>query len=279
MSRPFPLRCLQISLSAVCSKKRNAQEKKESVLHSLDSSRRVLNEISKTHLNVNSLELRNNVGKSTSLVDGARRHLLLGDDSVGDGDPVIVLSEGRSLMNETSSRILGDVGIADDSESSVFELRMSEKGGGRGKTRVRSARLVSHDRDSSRSTLERRSAHRVHLPHPHLKQKRKEKNNLTHLLNKVIEQRLVPPTLHVLSQKASNLLPLRLILPLGILVQRLEQILVNDEVLISLDVVDLEVSEVGVNANGQVGREGPRSGGPGEEGGGRVVDEGEGDGD
>jgi len=54
---------------------------------------------------------------------------------------------------------------------------------------------------------------------------------------------------------------------------------VDDEVLISLDVVNFEVGEVGVNADGQVGRKGPRSGGPGEEGGGGVVDEGEGDGD
>jgi hypothetical protein len=54
---------------------------------------------------------------------------------------------------------------------------------------------------------------------------------------------------------------------------------VDDKVDVLLDVLDLEVGEVRVDADGQVGREGPGGGGPGEEGGRRVVDEGEGDGD
>lgn len=53
----------------------------------------------------------------------------------------------------------------------------------------------------------------------------------------------------------------------------------DDEVLVLLNVVDLEVGEVGVDADGQVGREGPRGGGPGEEGGGGVVNERERNGD
>jgi hypothetical protein len=54
---------------------------------------------------------------------------------------------------------------------------------------------------------------------------------------------------------------------------------VDDEVLIALDVVDLEVRELGMGADGEVGRERPGGRRPDEERGRRVVDEREGDDD
>ena len=90
----------------------------------------------------------------------------------------------------------------------------------------------------------------------------------THLLRKVLEQRDVPPPLHIRALKRPELLELRL---LGILVQSLEETLIQDEVLVTLLVVDFDIGEVRVYAEGEVGREGPWCGRPGKKGGGAVV--------
>lgn len=62
-------------------------------------------------------------GKSTSLVNGARRNLVIADDTVSDTDSVIVVSPCGSLVDDTGTGIFRDVRIGDNSESSVFELR------------------------------------------------------------------------------------------------------------------------------------------------------------
>lgn len=56
-----------------------------------------------TYLDVLSLVLWYNTGEPTSLVDRTRRHFTLLDQTVLDRNPVIVFSEGRSLVNDTSS--------------------------------------------------------------------------------------------------------------------------------------------------------------------------------
>lgn len=114
-----------MSLSAVCEKKKPS-EVRASVLGFLDAGLECPKRA--THLDVDTLELGNDAGESTGLVDGAGRHLLLGDDSVRDGDPVVVLSEGGRLVDETGSGVLGDVGVADDSEGSVLKLKEERSG-------------------------------------------------------------------------------------------------------------------------------------------------------
>lgn len=75
------------------------------------------------HLDVHPLEIRYLLGEPPSIVNRTRRHLILGDDPVGDGDPVIVLSKRRSLVDDTRPRGGFDVAVADDSVGSVFELK------------------------------------------------------------------------------------------------------------------------------------------------------------
>jgi hypothetical protein len=75
-----------------------------------------------THLDVETLEVGDLVGVDSTLVDGARRHLLLLDDAVEDGDAVIVISEGGSLVNDSGTRVGGNVGVADDPEGTVGVL-------------------------------------------------------------------------------------------------------------------------------------------------------------
>lgn len=73
-------------------------------------------------LNVDALEVRDLVGVLASLVDRAGRSLLLADNAVGDGDAVVILSKGRRLVNETSSRVGCDVFVRDDSEGAILVL-------------------------------------------------------------------------------------------------------------------------------------------------------------
>lgn len=77
------------------------------------------------HLDVHPLEIRYLLGKPPSVVNRTRRHLVLGDDPVGDSDPVIVLSKRRSLVDDTRSRGGFDVAVTYDSVGSVFELARS----------------------------------------------------------------------------------------------------------------------------------------------------------
>jgi hypothetical protein len=75
------------------------------------------------------LEIRNLFGKPPSVVDRTRRHLVLGDDPVGDGDPVIVFTESGGLVDDPGTRGGLDVAVADDSVGSVLKLaRVAESG-------------------------------------------------------------------------------------------------------------------------------------------------------
>jgi hypothetical protein len=64
----------------------------------------------------------------TDLVDGTRWHFVLCDNAVGDGDPVIIFTESRRLVDDTGTRGSLDVWVADHSESLVLELRSRETG-------------------------------------------------------------------------------------------------------------------------------------------------------
>lgn len=78
----------------------------------------------KTHLDIHPLEeLSNLVRVHASLVDRARRHLVLANNLLADRDPVIVLSERRRLVNDSRSRVARHVGVDEDTECTVCELR------------------------------------------------------------------------------------------------------------------------------------------------------------
>jgi hypothetical protein len=192
-------------------------------------------------LHIDTLVLGDLGGKSTSLVNRTRGNLVLGDDLVSETDSIIVLSPGWSLVNDTGTGLFGDIVVGQDSESSVLIL------------------IVSFQAGSSCSP--------------------------TYLLSKVVKHGNVSPSNHILSLEASDLLELGLLLGVGLLssgiflVDGTEQLFEQDKVLSSLEIVDLDVGEVGVDTEGQVGSEGVRCSSPSEKRGGGIVDQGERDGD
>jgi hypothetical protein len=169
---------------------------------------------------------------------------------MGNGDAVIVLTERRRLVDDTGTGRVGDIGVGEDSERAVLVLSPKRQ----------------HWFDFTTN----------------------EEPNRTHLLGKVIEHGNISPSNHILALETADLLELWLLLVLfrvGLFPARVlfvdgaQQVLEEDEVLIPLKVVDLDIGEVGVDAEAEVGWEGIRGGRPGEEGGRGVVDEGECDGD
>jgi hypothetical protein len=76
-------------------------------------------------LDVDTLVLWDLGCESTSLVNGTRRDLVLGDDFVGETDSVIVFSPCWSLVDDTGTSLLGDVVIRQNSECSVLVLLIS----------------------------------------------------------------------------------------------------------------------------------------------------------
>ena len=63
--------------------------------------------------------------ESTSLVNGARGDLVLGDDLVSETYSVIVFSPCGGLVDDTGTGLLGDVVVRQDSECSVLVLMVS----------------------------------------------------------------------------------------------------------------------------------------------------------
>lgn len=73
-------------------------------------------------LYVLALEIRHGVDESTGIVERAGGHLVFSDDTVRDGDSVVVFTESGGLVDDTSTGGGIDVRIADDSVGLVFEL-------------------------------------------------------------------------------------------------------------------------------------------------------------
>jgi len=76
-------------------------------------------------LDVDTLVLWDLGCESTSLINGTRGNLVLGDDLVGETDSVIVLSPCWGLVYNTGTGFLGDVVVRQDSECSVLVLFVS----------------------------------------------------------------------------------------------------------------------------------------------------------
>lgn len=178
-------------------------------------------------LDVLALVLWNLGSESTSLIDGTRRNLVISDDTVSDTDSVIVVSPCWGLVDDTGTCIFGDVRVGNNSERSVLELRLS-------------ARILTC---AWRATT-------------------------THLLGEVVKHWDVSPSDQILSLEATDLLELGLLLRVGLLaasvllVDGAEQFLKQDEVLSTLEIVNLDVGEFGVDTECQVGRQGVWCGGP-----------------
>ena len=77
----------------------------------LVASLQVLDDVLVGVLDVLSRKVGDLVGQEAALVDRARRHLVLGDDTGGDTDAVIVVTKRRSLLDDTGTRGVGDVGV------------------------------------------------------------------------------------------------------------------------------------------------------------------------
>lgn len=70
--------------------------------------------------------LSNEVGhllrESPGVVDGARWHLVRADDTVFDSNTVIILTERRRLVDDTSTVLCRDVRIVHHAERPVLKL-------------------------------------------------------------------------------------------------------------------------------------------------------------
>lgn len=94
----------------------------------------------------------------------------------------------------------------------------------------------------------------------------------TCLFRKIVEQWYISPPFHIGTLEYPNLLEFGF---LWVFVKGGQEVLVQDEVLISFLIMDLDIIEFGVYAERKVGREGPGCGSPRQEGRFGVIDEGE----
>ena len=74
-------------------------------------------------LHMHALPVRHLLRELPRVVHGARRHLVGAQDAVRDRDPVVVLAERGRLVHDARAVFGGDVGVGDDAEGAVFELR------------------------------------------------------------------------------------------------------------------------------------------------------------
>jgi hypothetical protein len=95
----------------------------------LVASLQVLDDVLVGVLDVLSRKVGDLLGQKAALVDRARGHLVLGDDAGGDTDAVIVVTKGRSLLNDTGTRSVGDVGVRQDAESATGVLERGKDAG------------------------------------------------------------------------------------------------------------------------------------------------------
>lgn len=106
---------------------------------------------------------------------------------------------------------------------------------------------------------------------------------MTHLLGKVVEQRGIPPSLHIFTLELSDDLVLwlfRVLLLVGqFREERTDQFFQQDEASVPGKILNLDVGEFRVDTECQVGRERPGCGRPCQERGFWVIDEFESDGD
>lgn len=62
------------------------------------------------------------LGKLSRLIDRARWHLVRSNDTVGDGNAMILVTKRRCLMHDACPAIASDVLVNDHTESPIFVL-------------------------------------------------------------------------------------------------------------------------------------------------------------
>lgn len=75
-----------------------------------------------SYLDVLASEIRDFRGEATGIVNGAWWHVLWTHDAMLESHAVIVLTEGRSLVDDTGTILVCDVRVRYDSERSVLKL-------------------------------------------------------------------------------------------------------------------------------------------------------------
>lgn len=60
--------------------------------------------------------------EDTSIINGARRHLVWSQNAVSNSNPVIIFTEGGGLMDDTSTVCVRYVCVDNDSERLIFKL-------------------------------------------------------------------------------------------------------------------------------------------------------------
>ena len=179
--------------------------------------------------------------ESTSLINGTRGDLILGDDLVSETDSVVVFSPCWSLMNDTGTSLLGDVVVRQDSECSVLVLMVSSASISKEKAAYLFGEVIKHWDIS---------------PSNHI---------LSLETSDFLEFRF--------------LLGVWLLTPGILLVDCAKQFLEQNEVLTFFKIVNFDVSEVGIDTQCQVGSKSVWCRCPGEQGSGWVVNEWERDSD
>lgn len=105
MRRPFAFKAFWMGLSAAC-----------------DTSDGDLFGRKVTHFDMKPLKVGYFAGEATLIVDRTGRHLVGSKHTMGDGNTVIVFTEGGSLVNNTSTVRVSDVGVNENFECLVLKL-------------------------------------------------------------------------------------------------------------------------------------------------------------
>ena len=77
----------------------------------------------RTDLHMKPFEVGHFLCKMSFIVDRAGGHLIRSQDTMSDGNSMVVFTEGRCLMNDTRYICVGDVSINKNSECFVFKLQ------------------------------------------------------------------------------------------------------------------------------------------------------------
>jgi hypothetical protein len=75
-----------------------------------------------SYLHMLTNKIRNLLREFSSVVDGAWRHFVMLQDTIRNGNTMVIFTECRSLVDDTRSICIGHIGINENSESPIFEL-------------------------------------------------------------------------------------------------------------------------------------------------------------
>ena len=74
------------------------------------------------HLDMHAGKVGDFGGETTSIVNRTRWHIFWEKHAVVDGNTVIVLTEGGSLVDDTRAVVSCDIGIVENAECAILEL-------------------------------------------------------------------------------------------------------------------------------------------------------------